>query len=248
MSFLAIAEACICVNFIWLTFVFCIIADLDRQHLPTCLGWQSDKEARDTLRDFYELIAYSLQLGDLFQVHGDSGRVPSGTVTSSTSASAAAAANHGSGGGSGANGHGRSNGATSAHPPSHPHAPHSHDLPSLTHRGTVPTHAHAHAHAHTGSSTSASSSGSTGTGPFSAPGAPSVLHVDTANPSYVFRGLVCYYGQHYVSIFQSREVGRYEYLLFDDHNIKTIGDWEAVKQKCVMSCYQPVLLLYELES
>jgi hypothetical protein len=72
--------------------------------------------------------------------------------------------------------------------------------------------------------------------------------VDTANPSYVFRGLVCYYGQHYVSIFQSREVGRYEYLLFDDHNIKTIGDWEAVKQKCVMSCYQPVLLLYELES
>lgn len=71
---------------------------------------------------------------------------------------------------------------------------------------------------------------------------------DLANPAYVFRGLVCYYGMHYVSIFQSRNRGLYEYLLFDDQTIKNIGDWESVKTKCVKSCYQPVLLLYELET
>jgi hypothetical protein len=43
-------------------------------------------------------------------------------------------------------------------------------------------------------------------------------------------------------------VGSFEYLLFDDLSIKPIGDWEAVKAKCVRSCYQPVLLLYELET
>ena len=69
--------------------------------------------------------------------------------------------------------------------------------------------------------------------------------VSANNPAYVFRGLVCYYGAHYVSIFQGSEAGAY--LLFDDYTVKSIGDWEAVKFKCVRSMYQPVLLLYELE-
>jgi len=69
--------------------------------------------------------------------------------------------------------------------------------------------------------------------------------VSATNPAYVFRGLVCYYGAHYVSIFQGSEAGAY--LLFDDYTVKSIGDWEAVKFKCVRSMYQPVLLLYELE-
>lgn len=68
--------------------------------------------------------------------------------------------------------------------------------------------------------------------------------VSATNPAYVFRGLVCYYGAHYVSIFQG-EGG--SFLLFDDYTVKPIGDWEAVKIKCVKSMYQPVLLLYELE-
>ena len=70
----------------------------------------------------------------------------------------------------------------------------------------------------------------------------------THNPSYIFRGLVCYYGLHYVSIFQSMETENENFLLFDDQNIKVIGDWAAVKDKCVKSLYQPVLLLYELDS
>ena len=85
-------------------------------------------------------------------------------------------------------------------------------------------------------------------------GAPSVNSGNSGNsesignPAYVFRGLVCYYGKHYVSIFQSRAPGHYQYLLFDDQSVKNIGSWEAVKEKCVKSCYQPVLLLYELEN
>ena len=57
-----------------------------------------------------------------------------------------------------------------------------------------------------------------------------VLHVglghDEKGPSYVFRGLVCYYGLHYVSIFQEHqqdEAKPVQFLLFDDHNVRLIG-------------------------
>ena len=45
-------------------------------------------------------------------------------------------------------------------------------------------------------------------------------------PSYVFRGLVCYYGLHYVSIFQEHhqdEDKPVQFLLFDDNNVRLIG-------------------------
>jgi hypothetical protein len=66
-------------------------------------------------------------------------------------------------------------------------------------------------------------------------------------PTYVFRGLVCYYGKHYVSIFQEYRPGEAQFLLFDDSNIRVIGTWSDVKAECLKSLYQPVLLLYELE-
>jgi hypothetical protein len=68
-----------------------------------------------------------------------------------------------------------------------------------------------------------------------------------ADPSYVFRGLVCYYGLHYVSIFQHIGANQDVYMLFDDARIRPIGNWEAVKEECIKANYQPVLLLYELE-
>jgi hypothetical protein len=105
---------------------------------------------------------------------------------------------------------------------------------------------------------------------------------DLEGPCYIFRGMVCYYGLHYVSIFvdssmnsnshvsstsssSSHRVGKREnneeegiadpnstadgetYLLFDDSRIRPIGGWKDVVSYCVASCYQPVLLLYELE-
>lgn len=36
------------------------------------------------------------------------------------------------------------------------------------------------------------------------------------NTIYVFRGLICYYGHHYVSIFQEYSPGEPVFLLFDD--------------------------------
>jgi len=70
-------------------------------------------------------------------------------------------------------------------------------------------------------------------------------------PTYVFRGLVCYYGLHYVSIFQefNQNDGKpVQFLLFDDKNVRFLGDWSAVKRECVKARYQPVLLLYEMET
>ena len=65
--------------------------------------------------------------------------------------------------------------------------------------------------------------------------------------SYVFRGMVCYYGKHYVSIFQEYSPGEPRFLLFDDSRIRCLGNWADVKVECGRSLYQPVLLLYELE-
>jgi hypothetical protein len=39
-------------------------------------------------------------------------------------------------------------------------------------------------------------------------------------PVYIFRGMVCYYGKHYVSIFQEYSPGEPRFLLFDDSNIR----------------------------
>jgi hypothetical protein len=66
----------------------------------------------------------------------------------------------------------------------------------------------------------------------------------------VFRGLVCYYGLHYISIFQEsvQEENTVRFLLFDDHNIRVLGNWESVKLECFKAHYQPVLLLYEIEN
>lgn len=155
-------------------------------------GWMQDREAPETLADFYSLIAYSLKLSDLFQLHGQH-----------AAAAAAVTSTHPPGG---------TSASASVASPSCP-------APSATTQATA-----------------------------AATAAAAVREGGAANPSYVFRGLICYYGKHYVSIFQSRKVGMYEYLLFDDQTIKVIGDWEAVKDKCVKSCYQPVLLLYELET
>ena len=67
-------------------------------------------------------------------------------------------------------------------------------------------------------------------------------------PQYFFRGMVCYYGQHYVSVFQDCSVGRPRFLLFDDARIRVIGQWRDVLAECKRARYQPVLLLYEKDS
>jgi hypothetical protein len=71
----------------------------------------------------------------------------------------------------------------------------------------------------------------------------------TTSPTYIFRGLVCYYGLHYVSIFHDgSSTDTDTFLLFDDQRVRVVGDWNSVKDECVRSLYQPVLLLYEIQN
>ena len=69
---------------------------------------------------------------------------------------------------------------------------------------------------------------------------------------YCLRGMVCYYGLHFVSIFQAGEGdgedGYAQYLLFDDSHIRVIGNWLDVVEEAVKARYQPVLLLFEQKS
>ena len=69
------------------------------------------------------------------------------------------------------------------------------------------------------------------------------------NDNYIFRGMICYYGLHYVSIFQESgtQPENPTFLLFDDQNLRLLGDWNTVIQQCIKAHYQPVLLLYELD-
>lgn len=65
---------------------------------------------------------------------------------------------------------------------------------------------------------------------------------------YYFRGMVCFYGCHYVFIYRDGVNAASEplFLLFDDSKIRPLGShWEEVMQECLKAKYQPVLLLYE---
>ncbi|KAL0589950.1 hypothetical protein ABG067_001916 [Albugo candida] len=66
---------------------------------------------------------------------------------------------------------------------------------------------------------------------------------------YYFRGMVCYYGQHYVGFFASRSIQQGNYVelwyLFDDTRVKCVGGWNDVRQRVERGRYQPTLLFYE---
>ncbi|KAI9906296.1 hypothetical protein PsorP6_002772 [Peronosclerospora sorghi] len=67
---------------------------------------------------------------------------------------------------------------------------------------------------------------------------------------YSFRGLVCYYGMHYVGFFASRSLDedgatRERWFLFDDTRVKLIGTWADVRLRIERGSYQPTLLFYE---
>ncbi|OQR99160.1 inactive ubiquitin carboxyl-terminal hydrolase [Thraustotheca clavata] len=64
---------------------------------------------------------------------------------------------------------------------------------------------------------------------------------------YLFRGMVCYYGKHYVSFFQSQSSDE-QWYLFDDVNVRTIGTWDEVRKRIEKGCYQPTILFWEKEN
>jgi hypothetical protein len=74
--------------------------------------------------------------------------------------------------------------------------------------------------------------------------------VEEQSFEYVFRGMVCYYGRHYVGFFASRSIEQdgkemERWFLFDDTRVKRVGTWEEVRSRIERGGYQPTLLFYE---
>ncbi|TMW65331.1 hypothetical protein Poli38472_007973 [Pythium oligandrum] len=72
---------------------------------------------------------------------------------------------------------------------------------------------------------------------------------EQAASDYNFRGMVCYYGRHYVGFFKSRSVENgvsgERWFLFDDTRVKPVGNWDEVRSRIERGVYQPTLLFYE---
>jgi hypothetical protein len=62
--------------------------------------------------------------------------------------------------------------------------------------------------------------------------------------SYFFRGMICFYGCHYVSFFWCWP--KMKWILFDDTKIKEEKDWSSVVQIIIAGQYVPTVLFYEL--
>eukprot|EP00743_Colponemidia_sp_Colp-15_P008670 GILK01009438.1.p1 GENE.GILK01009438.1~~GILK01009438.1.p1 ORF type:complete len:456 (+),score=26.12 GILK01009438.1:70-1368(+) len=77
--------------------------------------------------------------------------------------------------------------------------------------------------------------------------APSCAINGDANPKYgwmyVFRGMVCYYGRHYVCFFFNHKYNKWIY--FNDRLVQVLDTWKDVLVRCIRGNYQPVLLFFE---
>lgn len=61
--------------------------------------------------------------------------------------------------------------------------------------------------------------------------------------AYRLRGMVCFYGRHYVAIFYSSQ--SQSFIMFDDRRVTHLGDWSAVVDRCCRGKLQPTVLFYE---
>lgn len=68
---------------------------------------------------------------------------------------------------------------------------------------------------------------------------------DVSRESYLFRGLICYYGMHYIAIFWCWH--RLRWIFFDDTSVREEPDWSSVANLLVNGQYVPTLLFYEYE-
>lgn len=67
------------------------------------------------------------------------------------------------------------------------------------------------------------------------------------NMNYKLRGVISYYGHHYVAFFRNPQTK--VWFSFDDKTVKQISrDWEDVVEKSILGKLQPMLLWYEQSS
>ena len=57
------------------------------------------------------------------------------------------------------------------------------------------------------------------------------------------RGVICYYGRHYVAFFFS--AAHSSWLMFDDRRVSAVGLWEELCERAIAGKLQPILAFYE---
>jgi len=67
--------------------------------------------------------------------------------------------------------------------------------------------------------------------------------LDALHGGHIFRGMICYYGLHYVVIFFHWP--SMSWILFDDCHIRHVADWTAVVKLCLNGSFQPSILFFE---
>merc|ERR1719469_1355105 len=60
---------------------------------------------------------------------------------------------------------------------------------------------------------------------------------------YIFRGMICYYGMHYIAIFWCW--AQMQWTLFDDTTVQQKKDWSSVVNLILSGGYVPTLLFHE---
>merc|ERR1719331_1203260 len=65
---------------------------------------------------------------------------------------------------------------------------------------------------------------------------------DNCEP-YYFRGLICYYGMHYIAFFYCW--ARKKWVLFDDTRVREENDWSSVVSVIMSGQYVPTVVFYE---
>jgi len=70
----------------------------------------------------------------------------------------------------------------------------------------------------------------------------------TKKPSFYYRlrGMICYYGKHYIAFFFN--YARKQWFYFDDSTVKMVGtEWSDIQNRCTKGHLQPSVLFYECE-
>ena len=70
-----------------------------------------------------------------------------------------------------------------------------------------------------------------------------------ARDEYVLRGVICFYGHHYVLLFMARDKEQPDYALkrwlyFDDSLVRPIGTWRDVKPFIASNAFRPTIAFY----
>jgi ubiquitin C-terminal hydrolase len=68
-----------------------------------------------------------------------------------------------------------------------------------------------------------------------------LFYLTDSSVQYILRGMLCYYGRHYIAVFRGVE----SWYFLDDQCVRDVGSWSDVKTKLIKGHNYPVMLFYE---